>query len=153
MEASTNTLFPRCGEHSCCEDREGALEYANECSEGSYHTLKVAEENAVPLPVMEPLLPLANQFCPPSNQENIPPCAITLPPLNILVPIIEDDEIVVQPCCQTTLAVHNQHADHGKGRIFKPYGPPARMQLASISKIIATLQDSYNQQRRHHQLE
>ena len=57
--------FSRCGEHSRCGDREDALEYADEHSEGSYHTLKVAEENMVPLPVQEPTLLLADQSCPP----------------------------------------------------------------------------------------
>ena len=77
----------RCGEHSHCEDREDALEYADTRSEGSYHPPKVAEENVVPVPVPKPTLPAVDQSCPPSNQENIPPHAVTPPPLNVLVPV------------------------------------------------------------------
>ena len=44
------------------------MEYADACSEGSYHPPKVAEENAVSLPVPEPSLPTADQLCPPSDQ-------------------------------------------------------------------------------------
>ena len=137
--------LPRCGECSYRGDREDALEYADECSEGSYHTLKVAEEHLVPLPVPEPTLPPANQSLPSSDQENIPLHAMLPPLLNILIPIMEEEERPIQQCCQTTLAVRNQCAVHGKGRIFKPYRCPARMQLASVSKIIATLQDSCDQ--------
>ena len=54
------------------------MEYTDACSEGSYHPPKVAKENAVPLPVPAPSLPAADQSCPPSNQENIPPHAIEL---------------------------------------------------------------------------
>ena len=79
----------RCGECSRREDREDALEYADVRSEGSYHPPKVVEENMVPVPVPEPILLAADQSCLPSNQENILPCAVTPPPLNILVPIME----------------------------------------------------------------
>ena len=67
-------------------DREDALEYADVRSEGSYHPPKVAEENVVPVPIPEPTLLAVDQSCPPSDQENIPPHAITLPLLNVLVP-------------------------------------------------------------------
>ena len=88
----------RCGEHSRQEDQEDALEYTDTCSEGSYHTPKVAEENVVPFPIPEPTLPAVDQSCPLSNQENIPPRAITLPLLNVLVPIMEEP-VRVNDCC------------------------------------------------------
>ena len=75
------------------------MEYADARSEGSYRPPEVAEENMVPLPVPEPTLPVADQSCPPSNQENIPPCAVTPPPLNILVPIMEEELARVNDCC------------------------------------------------------
>ena len=94
---------------------------------------------------MEPTLLPADQSLPNSDQENIPPRMITLPPLNVLVPVAEEEETRVKECCQRTLAVRNQRAIRGRGAITKPYRRPARMQLASVSKIIATLQDSCEQ--------
>ena len=139
-------LLSRCGERSHREDREDALEYADVCSEGSYHPPKVAEENVVPVPVPRPTLPVVDQSCPPSNQENIPPCAVTLPPLNILVPIMEEEPVRVNYCCRRSLAVRSQTCIKCDGRrLSHPYRRPARMQLASVSKIVATLQDSYDQ--------
>ena len=100
----------------------------------------------VPVPVMEPTLPPADQSLPASDQENIPPRMVTPPPLNVLVPVLEEEEeIRVKGCCQQTLAVRNQCAVRGRGAITKPYKRPARMQLASVSKIIATLQNSCEQ--------
>ena len=93
----------------------------------------------VPVPVLEPTLPSADQSLPPSDQENIPPRMVMPPLLNVLVPVPEEREILVKECCQQTLAVHNQRAVCGRGAITKPYKRPARMQLASVSKIIATL--------------
>ena len=63
----------------------------------------------VPIPVMEPTLPPADQSLPPSDQENIPPRMVTPPPLNVLVPVPEE-EILVKECFQRTLAVRNQRA-------------------------------------------
>ena len=100
----------------------------------------------VPVPVMEPTLPPTDQSLPDSDQENIPPRMVTPSPLNVLVPV--EEEIRVKECCQRTLAVRNQHAIRGRGAITKPFKPPAQMQLASVSKIIATLQDSCEQRRR-----
>ena len=105
----------------------------------------------VPVPVMEPTLLPADQSLPDSNQENIPPRMITPPPSNVLVPV--EEEIQVKECCQRTLAVCNQHAIRGRGAITKPYKRPARMQLTSVSKIIATLQDSCEQRRRIRRLQ
>ena len=99
----------------------------------------------IPVPVMEPTLPPADQSLPDSDQENIPPRMVTPPPLNVLVPVPEEEEIRVRECCQRTLAVCNQRAIRGRGAITKPYKRPAQMQLASVSKIIATLQDSCEQ--------
>ena len=121
------------------------MEYADEHSEGSYPTPKVAEENGVPLVVPKPTLPLADKSCPPSDQENILPHTVSLPPLNVLVPIMEEEERPIHQCCQTTLVVCNQRAVHGKGRMFKPYCWSGCMQLASVNKIISTLQDSCDQ--------
>ena len=106
----------------------------------------------IPVPVMEPTLPPADQSLPSSNQENIPPRMVTPPPSNVLVPVPEE-EILVKECCQRTLAVRNQHAFRGRGAITKPFKRPARMQLASVSKIVATLQDSCEQQRRVRRLQ
>ena len=123
-------------------------------SKGSYHTPKVAEENVASLPVPEPLLPAADQLCPLSDQENIPPCAITLPLLNVLVPIMEEEPTRVNDCCCRALVVHSQTCIKSDGRrLSHPYRRPARMQLASVSKIVATLQDSFNQRRRRCRLE
>ena len=105
----------------------------------------------IPVPVMEPTLPPADQSLPPSDQENIPPRMVTLPPLNVLVPV--EEETRVKECCQRTLAVHNQRAIRGRGAITKPFKRPARMQLASVSKIIAMLQDSCEQRRRVRRLQ
>ena len=115
-------------------------------SEASYHTPKVAEENVVPLPVPEPSLLAANQSCPLSNQENIPPRAVTPPPLNVLVPIMEEEPVRVNNCCRRSLAVRSQTCIKRDGRrLSHPYRRPARMQLALVSKVIATLQDSFDQ--------
>ena len=105
----------------------------------------------IPVPVMEPTLPPADQSLPDSDQENIPPRMVTLPPLNVLVPLGE--EVHVKECCQQTLAVCNQRAIRTRGAITKPFKRPARMQLASVSKIIATLQDSCEQRRRVRRLQ
>ena len=37
------------------------MEYGEDGSQGSYHTPKLGEENVIPVPVMEPILPPANQ--------------------------------------------------------------------------------------------
>ena len=121
------------------------MEYAKDGSQGSYHTPKLGEENGILIPVMEPTLPPADQSLPSSDQENIPPRMVTPPLLNVLIPVPEEEEIRVKGCCQQTLAVRNQRAIRGRGAITKPYQRPARMQLASVSKIIATLQDSCEQ--------
>ena len=68
---------------------------------------------------------------------------VTPPPLNVLVPV--EEETQVKECCQRTLAVRNQRAIRGRGAITKPYVRPARMQLSSVSKVIAVLQDSCEQ--------
>ena len=47
------------------------MEYADDGSQGSYHTPKLGEENVIPVPVLEPVLPPADQSCPDSDQENI----------------------------------------------------------------------------------
>ena len=99
------------------------MEYAKDGSQGSYHTPKLGEENEVPVPVMEPTLPPADQSLPSSDQENIPPRMVTLPPLNVLVPV--EEETRVKECCQRTLAVRNQHAIRGRGAITKSYKRPA----------------------------
>ena len=105
----------------------------------------------VPVPVLEPTLPPADQSLPDSDQENIPPRMVTPPPSNILIPV--EEEILVKECCQRTLAVRNQHAVRGRGAITKPFRPTGRKQLASVSKIIATFQDSCEQRRRVHRLQ
>ena len=120
------------------------MEYAEDGSQGSYHTPKLGEENVIPIPVLEPTLPPTDQSLPSSDQENIPPRMVT-PPLNVLVLVPEEEEIRVKGCCQQTLAVRNQRAIQGRGAITKPYHRPARMQLASVSRIIATLQESCEQ--------
>ena len=124
------------------------MEYAEDGSQGSYHTPKLGEENMIPIPVLEPALLLADQSWPSSDQENIPPRMVTPPPLNNLVLVPEEKEIQVKECCQQTLAVRNQRAIQGRGAITKPYKRPAQMQLASVSKIIAMLQDSCEQRQR-----
>ena len=105
----------------------------------------------IPVPVMEPILPPADQSLPDSDQENIPLRMVTPPPLNVLVPV--EEEIQVKECCQRTLAVRNQRAFRGRGAITKPFRPSGRKQLASVSKIITTLQDSYEQRRRVRRLQ
>ena len=100
---------------------------------------------------MEPILPPADQSLPDSDQENIPPRMVTPPPLNVLVPV--EEEIRVKECCQWTLAVRNQRAVRGRGAITKPYYPSGQRQLTSVSKIIATLQDSCEQRQRVRQLQ
>ena len=127
------------------------MEYADDGSQGSYHTPKLGEENVVPVPVMEPTLPPADQSLPDSDQENIPPRMITPPPLNVLVPV--EEETRVKACCQQTLAVRNQCAVRGRGVITKPFRPIGQKQLASVSKIVATLQDSCEQRRRVRRLQ
>ena len=143
----TDLVF-RCGERSHQHEREDGLEYVNDRSQGSYHTPKLGEENVIPIPVLEPTLPPVDQSCPPSDQENIPPRMVLPLPLNVLVPVPEEEEIRVKECCQRTLAVRNQRAIRGRGAITKPYKCPARMQLALVSKIFASLQDSCKQQQR-----
>ena len=86
-----------------------------------------------------------------TDQENIPPHAVTLPLLNILVPIMEEEPVTVNDCCRQTLAIHSQSCIKCNGRLLShPYCRPACMQLASISKICTALQDSHDQQRRCH---
>ena len=99
------------------------MEYADEGSQGSYHTPKLGEENVILVPVMEPTLPPADQSLPDSDQENIPLRMVTPPPLNVLVPV--EEETLVRECCQQTLAVRNQRAIRGRGAITKPYHHPA----------------------------
>ena len=101
------------------------LEYGDDESQGSYHTPKLGEENVVPVPMMEPTLPPADQSLPSSDQENIPPRMVVPPPLNVLIPVSVEEEIQVKGCCQRTLAVHNQRAIRGRGAITKPYCPSA----------------------------
>ena len=127
------------------------MEYGEDGSQGSYHTPKLGEENVIPVPVVEPTLPPADQSLPDSDQENIPPRMVTPPPLNVLVPV--EEETRVKECCQRTLAVRNQCAVRGRGAITKPFRPTGRKQLASVSKIIATLQDSCEQRQRVHRLQ
>ena len=122
------------------------MEFGEDGSQGSYHTPKLGEENVIPVPVMEPTLPPADQSLPDSKQEKIPPRMVTPPPVNVLVPV--EEEIRVRECCQRTLAVRNQRAIRGRGAITKPFRPTGRRQLASVSKIIATFQDSCEQRRR-----
>ena len=64
----------------------------------------------IPVPVLEPTLPPADQSLPDSDQENIPPRMVTAPPLNVLVLVPEEEETWVKECCQRTLAVRNQRA-------------------------------------------
>ena len=97
----------------------------------------------VPVPVLEPTLPPTDQSLPDSDQENVPPRMVTPPPSNVLVPV--EEEIRVKECRQRTLAVRNQRAVRGRGAITKPFRVTGRKQLASVSKIIATLQDSCEQ--------
>ena len=148
----TDLVF-RCGERSRQREREDGLEYGNDGSQGSYHTPKLGEENVIPIPVSEPTLPPADQSLLPSDQENIPPRMVTPPPSNVLIPVPEEEETQVKECCQRTLAVRNQRAVRGRGAITKPYKRPARMQLASVSKIVAVLQDSCEQRRRVRRLQ
>ena len=99
LEVLTKPLS-RCGERSRLEDREDALEYTDQRSDESHHPPKVAEENVVALPIPEPSLPVVDQLCPLSDQENILHCAVTPPSLNILVPIMEEEPIRVNDCCR-----------------------------------------------------
>ena len=102
------------------------MEYADTCSKGSYHNPEVVEENAVPLPVLEPTLPVVDQSCPPSDQENIPPRAVTPPPLNVLVPIMEEELTRVNDCCCRSLAICSQTCIKSNGRrLSHPYHHPA----------------------------
>ena len=59
---------------------------------------KLGEENVVPVAVPEPTLPPTDQSLPPSDQENILPRMVMLPPLNVLVPVPEEEEIRVKEC-------------------------------------------------------
>ena len=127
------------------------MDYGEDGSQGSYHTPKLGDENVVPVPVIEPTLPPADQSLPDSDQENIPPRMVTPLPLNLLVPV--EEETRVKECCQRTLAVRSQRAVRGRGAITKPFRPTGRRQLASVSKIIATLQDSCEQRRRVRRLQ
>ena len=127
------------------------MEYGEDGSQGSYHTPKLGEESVVPVPVMEPTLLPADQSLPDSDQENIPPRMMTPPLLNVLVPL--EEEIRVKECCQRTLAVRSQRAVRGRGAITKPFCSVGRKQLASVSKIIATFQDSCEQRRRVRRLQ
>ena len=80
--------------------------------------------------------------------------AVTPPLLNVLVPIMEEEPNRINDCCQRSLVVHSQTCIKSDGRLLShPYRRPARMQLASISKVVTTLQDSCNQRRRHRRLE
>ena len=85
------------------------MEYAEDRSQGSYHTPKLGEENTIPVPVLEPTLPPADQSLPDSDQENLPPRMVTPPPLNVLI-LVPEEEVRVKECCQRTLAVRNQRA-------------------------------------------
>ena len=105
----------------------------------------------VPVPVMEPTLPPADLSLPDSDQENVPPRMVTPLALNILVPV--EEETRVKERCQRTLAVRNQRAVRGRGAITKPFRPSGRKQLASVSKIVAALQDSCEQRRRVRRLQ
>ena len=116
-----------------------------------FRSPKLGEENVIPVPVLEPTLPPADQSLPDFDQENVPPQMVTPPPSNVLVPI--EEEIRVKECCQQTLAVRNQRAIRRRGAITKPFCPTGRKQLASVSKIIATLQDSCEQRRRVRRLQ
>ena len=69
------------------------MEYAKDRSQGSYHTPKLGEENVILVPVLEPTLPPADQSLSSSDQENILPRMVTPPPLNVLVPVPEEEEI------------------------------------------------------------
>ena len=102
----------------------------------------------MPVPVMEPTLLPTDLSLPDSDQENIPPRMVTPPPLNVLVLVTEEREILVKECCQRTLAIRNQRAVQGRGAITKPFRSTGRKQLASVSKIVAILQDSCEQRRR-----
>ena len=42
-------FFFRCGERSRQRDREEGVEYADDGSQGSYHTPKLGEENVIPV--------------------------------------------------------------------------------------------------------
>ena len=105
----------------------------------------------IPVPVLEPTLPPADQSLPNSDQENIPPRMVTPPPSHVLIPV--EEETRVRECCQRTLAVRNQRAIRGRGAITKPFRPTGRRQLASVSKIVAMLQDSCKQRRRVRRLQ
>ena len=123
------------------------MEYGDDGSQGFYHTPKMGE-NEIPVPVLEPTLPPANQSLPLSDQENIPPRMVMPPALNVLIEIREDEEPIVKECCQTTLAVRNQRAMRGKGRISKPFQRPARKQLASHCRVVEYFQESLEKRRR-----
>ena len=121
--------------------REDSLGYGDEGSQGSYHTPKLGEENMVLVPVMEPTLQPADQFLPPLDQENIPPRMIIPPPLNVLVEIPEEQELMVKECCRTTLAVRKQRAICSKGKVLKPYHCSACVQLSLVCKAVKYFQE------------
>ena len=88
----------------------------------------------IPIPVLEPVLPPADQSLPDSDQENIPPRMVTPPPLNVLVPVEEVAQ--VKECCQQTRAVRSQHAVRGRGAITKPFRSSGRKQLAVRATLL-----------------
>ena len=70
---------------------------------------------------------------------------VTPPLLNVLVPIIEEESARVNDCCRRALVVCSQTCIKSDGRrLSHPYRRPAQMQLASVSKIVTTLQDSFD---------
>ena len=85
----------------------------------------------MPIPVMEPTLPPADQSLPDSDQENVLPRMVTPPPSNVLV--LVEEEIRVKECCQRTLAIRNQRAIRGRGAITKPFRPTGP--IAAVQKI------------------
>ena len=150
----TNKISYRCGERSRQREQgEDGLEYSDGGSHGSYHTPKLGEENIIPVPVVEPTPLPAVQSVPLSDQENIPPRMVTPPPSNVLVEIPNEEESLVKECCRTTLAVRNQRAIRGKGRITKPYQRPARKQLASHCGVFEVFQDSFDRRQRLRRLQ
>ena len=56
------------------------MEYGDDGSQGSYHTPKLGEENMVPVPVLEPILPPTDLSLLLSDQENILLRMVTPPP-------------------------------------------------------------------------